>query len=325
MSRIEYSMKNMVKEMTEIITEQIEEITDFLFKEDADIVITGNTAMLNILAGEDVSSMGIYPYTPPSIFGKTITIKNREVYILKCISAFAGADLLCGIIASGMNKDKKALFIDIGTNGEIALKYNNEKICTSSPAGPAFEGAGLTMGMPAKEGAVSKVFAQGINLRYKTVGNKKAQGICGSGIIDFIAELKRYNAIDSFGNIKKEGHPFCHLIKSEDNETRIYLSDCEVYITDKDIRNIQLAKSAISSAVNTLLYNKELKEINTVYIAGNFGNFINIKNACFLNLIPKELEDKVKLIGNAALKGAIITVLNKECPRSLITSAIIAA
>jgi len=308
MSRIEYYIKNPTDEMHCALVNQVDRIIEKLWQDDTGITVTGNTVMLSIYAGCSISGMGSYPYIPESLFGKEVTIKGKSIYLPKCISAFAGADLSCAILASGICDKERAILIDLGTNGEIALKNKDRIICTSVAAGPAFEGVGIAKGIGAVKGAVSKVFAQGTNLKFKTIDNNEPVGICGSGAIDFLAELKRYNAIDENGVVKEEGHPFEHLVVKTKGEKRIYLSGSEIYITQDDIRKLQLAKSAVISGIKALMENEGLSfnEIESLYIAGGFGSFINIKNSCFIGLIPRELEDCAESIGNAAGTGALM-------------------
>ena len=311
-SRIEYSVNNSFCEMHLKLLEQINRIIAELSEEDVKTVVTGNTVMLSIYLGVEIESMGKYPYTPKELFGKEMTVSDKKVYLPRCISAFIGADIYCGLIASGIYNKERAVLIDIGTNGEIVLKNKEKFICTSAAAGPAFEGAGLSCGMGAYEGAVSKVYAQGTNLRYKTIGKAKPTGICGSGIIDFISQLKIYNVLSEEGIINKEGHPFTHLIYEVDGEKRIYLSDCDIYITQKDIYNILLAKSAILSSLETVIEEEQLdyNHIECVYLSGGFANYMDIESAVKIGLIPFELKEKIEIIGNGAGMGALILSQN---------------
>ncbi len=313
-SRIEYSVNNSFCEMHLKLLEQVNRIIDELSYEDVKTVVTGNTVMLSIYSGVEIESMGKYPYTPKELFGKEMTVPGKKVYLPKCISAFIGADIYCGLIASGIYNKERAVLIDIGTNGEIVLKNKEKFICTSAAAGPAFEGAGLSCGMGAYEGAVSKVYAQGTNLRYKTIGKTKPTGICGSGIIDCISQLKIYNVLSDEGIINKEGHPFTHLIYEVDGEKRIYLSDYDIYITQKDIYNILLAKSAILSSLETVIEEEQLdyNEIECVYLSGGFANYMDIESAVEIGLIPSALKEKIKIIGNGAGMGALMLSQNPE-------------
>lgn len=308
MSRIGYATENPQSKMHDILSEQIESLIKSLVGGDSDIVITGNTVMLSIYSGEDISKMGLYPYTPKTLFGEYRHIKGREVYIPRCISAFAGADLACAALASGIYNKERALLIDIGTNGEILLKNGERIICTSVSAGPSFEGVGLKCGMSAADGVITKVFAQGTNLKFRTMNGKSPVGICGSGIIDLLAVLKKHKAAYENGIISDSSHPFTHLIYNKGKEKEIYLSGCDISVTQSDIRNIQLAKSAVISGIKTLLYEEKLsyEDIDALYISGSFGNFIDIENAAYIKLIPEELTDKVKLIGNGAGLGALM-------------------
>jgi uncharacterized 2Fe-2S/4Fe-4S cluster protein (DUF4445 family) len=213
---------------------------------------------------------------------------NGEIITLPSISAFVGADIVAGLAVLKVTQ-KNYLFLDIGTNGEMAL-ITGEKILTcATAAGPAFEGANLSCGMAAVYGAIS-VFKN--CEKYQVIGNSEPLGICGSGMVDIVAYLLDNDLIDETGLLKK---------------TFIIDHEKKIEIVQQDIREIQLAKSAIFSGIKILLYIAELSisEVDALYLAGGFGNYINIKSAIRIGLLPYELKDKIYPVGNSAGIGAL--------------------
>lgn len=263
-------------------------------------VITGNTAMLYLLQGIDVSSIATYPFAPKALFGTTVT-SPIKAYLPSCINAFVGADITCGIIAAGMlNQTKTALLCDIGTNGELALYKNGILYVTSAAAGPAFECANISCGCGYIEGAIESVAVKDGGIIAKTVGDKPALGICGSGLIDAVAAFVKAGYIDSDGNCS--------------SSLRLSANGGTVYINQDDIRALQLAKSAVASAIELLLNktNTTPEEIDKLYLAGGFGNGININSAAEIGIIPKKLAQKAVYAGNTALNGASQMLFNKN-------------
>lgn len=278
-------------------------------------VITGNTVMLTFLCRLPTESFTHAPFKAPDLFGKTLSAKELcldvlagscPVYLPPCAGAFVGADLICALLASGIaEKEGISMLIDIGTNGEMALCHNKNLTFCSAAAGPAFEGAELSCGMGCSEGAVDSVRIVNGNLHCHTVGECSAKGICGSGIIDALASMRELEIIEESGYL--------------DNSPYKILEN--VYITQQDIRKIQLAKSAICAALKTLtvLSGLNITQIEKLFIAGGFGNSLNIPNACRISLIPHELSGKCETMGNGALKGAQMLLfdktLEKQCEK----------
>ena len=188
--------------------------------------------------------------------------------------------------------------MDIGTNGEMALVKNGEILLCSTAAGPAFEGAGLSMGMNGKTGAIDKVTVENGEICAHVIGETAPIGICGSGVVDAVAALLETEALDETGCL-------------DDDEAVI---SAPVVLTQEDIRMIQLAKSAIHAGLRTLMHYAELDcdGISELCVAGGFGSYLDIKNAGKIGLIPEELVPRVKILGNAALTGAAMLLLNTE-------------
>ncbi len=269
-------------------------------EEIGEIIITGNTAMLYLLCGYSPKSIACAPFEADELFGKYIS-EPMKAYLPSCINAFVGADTVCAVMASGMcEKKDTALLCDIGTNGEIALWKNGRLYVTSTAAGPAFEGAEISCGCGAIEGAVNRVELAREGISAHTIGNKAAVGICGSGLLDAVALFLRLGYIDSDGNTA--------------SGLSITANGGTVTLVQEDIRALQLAKSAIRSGIEVLLSrtDTDMGEIKAFYLAGGFGNNLSASSAAEIGLIPKSLEDKVIPIGNAALNGASMLLFNKK-------------
>ncbi|MBR5059292.1 MAG: DUF4445 domain-containing protein [Clostridia bacterium] len=275
-------------------------------------VITGNTVMLSFLTETDTEPLTHAPFNAERLFGEFLTAEdihlgafalNAVVYLPPCISAFIGADTVTALLASGAAKnDAKrrgvSVMTDIGTNGETVLVLDEEILACSTAAGPAFEGAGISMGMGGGEGAIDKVSADGEgNIAAHVIGETEPKGICGSGIIDAVKVLVELGIVDGSGYM-------------EEDPAVIRLP---VTVSQKDVRAVQLAKSAICAGIRTLLDTADIAPdmVESLYIAGGFGSFLDVANAAEIGLIPGELKDKVKVLGNAALAGASAILLSR--------------
>ncbi len=277
-------------------------------------VITGNTTMLHLLAGFSPVSMGVLPFEPECYFGYETTMgelglvpAQAACYLPPCISAFVGADIVTGLLAAGFAKDENnCLLMDIGTNGEVALGGKNGIVSSSTAAGPAFEGAQISCGMAGVRGAINRVYAAAGKLRYDTIGGEKPRGLCGSGLLDAIAVFCRAGALDETGRIDEEC-PLCE--KSAEGEVALRVAE-GILLTQKDIREFQTAKAAVAAGVLALMHEKGIAhhEIETIYLAGGFGNYMDVSSAREVGLIPKEIH--VKSIGNSAASGAALLLLD---------------
>lgn len=285
------------------------------------MVITGNTAMLYLLTRQNPDCLCHAPfeadrlfdeYLPAEQLGLTAT-PQATVYLPRCISAFVGADITTAILASGLHhQSQTAMLVDVGTNGEIVLQHGGKLFCCSTAAGPAFEGAGIQMGVNGIAGAVDTVRLENGNILCTTIQNKKAVGICGSGIIDAMAVLCDAGVIDEVGSLQEDGHAFAHRIATLGSDTAFCIDGGNVLLTQRDIRMVQLAKSAICAGMLTLIESAGLKpeDIQQLYIAGGFGSYINLANAARIGLIPKALAKNATAIGNAAASGASMLLQN---------------
>lgn len=311
-SRINYCSKNGVAKLNQVLINTINEMTSLLCdKKLKTLYISGNTVMLHILFGIDCTSLGTAPYTPVFLEAKKEKAKDlsltgaETVESLPCISSFVGADLVAGLNLTDLpEQNRYNLLIDLGTNAEIILFSADDIICTSAAAGPCFEGANISCGMAAANGAVYSYSETEI----KTIGNEPAKGICGTGLIDIIAVLLRNKKIDKTG-----------LLSEEETE----IAD-GIFITQDDIREYQLAKSAVYSAVMTLIKRKgiSLTDIEKVYISGGFSAKININNAVMTGLLNKELKSKCVAISNSCLLGTVKYACEKNDLTALTKKAV---
>ncbi len=278
------------------------------------LIIAGNTTMIHLVMGIDPSQIGKYPYqaqflTSLSFKGDKLNLQADEVLIPPHIGAFLGSDVVLSCLAINLlEQEKPSLFVDFGTNGEMVLKVGDNIWATSTAVGPAFEGTNIEKGMAGIKGAIYSVDYDG-KLNFKVIDNE-ALGICGSGLIDIISILIKEGLLDKSGKLinNQKSSLSKNLIKQT-----FYITD-NVYITQKDIRQFQLAKSAILTGIEILLKKASLKktELKNVYISGGFGSHINIKSAITCGLIPKTFFKKTTIINNACILGGILLALDSS-------------
>ncbi|MEG2698742.1 MAG: ASKHA domain-containing protein [Ruthenibacterium sp.] len=274
------------------------------------VVITGNTAMLYLLTQRNPDCLAHAPFTADTLFGCTAAAStlhlpcaaNAHIYLPRCMSAFVGADITMALLASKLcTKPQTALLADIGTNGEMALWHNGTLLCCSTAAGPAFEGAGLSMGVQGVAGAIDFVAFDGtLPLAIRTIENAPPCGICGSGIIAALAAMKQAEILDETGYLQNDADAFA-------------LTE-HISVTQRDIRMVQLAKSAVCAGLRTLLdlAGVPFAEVTRLAIAGGFGSYLDLPSAAAIGLFPAALEAKAQVLGNAALTGAAMLLLDRD-------------
>ena len=237
--------------------------------------------------------------------------RSAVVSLLPCVAGYVGADTSAAMLAAGMREDgDTVLLIDIGTNGEIALSANGRLFACSTAAGPAFEGAHISCGMGGVTGAISQVKVDG-GIKYRTIGNTVAAGICGSGLLDLIAGFLDVGAIDETGRINADGAP--PWVKIVDGKLAVDRVR-GIFVTQRDVREVQLAKGAIAAGVDVLLREAGIgvSDIRHVHLAGGFGSFMDKRSACRIGLIPPELVQRTSAMGNGSGAGAKAALLSKE-------------
>ena len=298
-SRIKASNDGLGEELRHIALDDLAELAERLGRDpdDARYVISGNTVMEHVLSGFSLKGLGEFPYTPVDVSLR----KEDDFVFLPGISGFVGADIVSGICACSLDKASKPwLYVDLGTNGEMAIGAGKNILVASAPAGPAFEGGRLSAGMPAVSGAVESVSVMGRKVVTATIGGGKAQGICGSGVIDALAGMIKNRIIDSSGTMDSQ--------YAEDG----FAISGDVVITQKDIREVQKAKAAIRAGLETLMneIGVRAEEIEKLVLAGSFGESIDMENAGIIGLIPEELIPVCGTCGNASLTGATLYALD---------------
>lgn len=263
------------------------------------MVITGNTTMLYLLTGRDPAPLSRAPFLADHLYGEEPTLLNRQVYLPDCMHAFVGADTTCALLSSGMMQhDATALLCDVGTNGELALWHQGRLYIASTAAGPAFEGAGISCGCGSIPGAIDRVDVIDGQLICHTLEGLPAVGVCGSGLVDAIAAMLDTEELDESGFLEDDDFPLSG----------------SVTLTQADIRSVQLAKAATNAGIMSLLSVAKcpVNAVETVYLAGGFGSHLNIRSAARIGLIPAELTDRVRVLGNAALDGAAMLLMDTE-------------
>lgn len=295
------------------INEQLDHFTKFAGITKDEIVkmtVSGNTTMLHLLLGIDPLSIALAPFKPSFtdeqlLKGKDLDLHchaESEIKIMPSISAYVGADIVSGMASIKPDEDRKNyLFMDLGTNGELALVTQEGVICCATAAGPALEGARISCGMGAMEGAISTYNSN----EYSVIGDGSPTGICGSGLIDIVAHLVKSNLVTGDGLLEEE-FIVVPADKSENGQN--------ISITQQDIREVQLAKSAIAAGVNILVKEAGLSfdDIDTVYLAGGFGNYINKESAMKIGLISPEFKNKVIALGNTSGTGAVLALKSTQ-------------
>jgi uncharacterized 2Fe-2S/4Fe-4S cluster protein (DUF4445 family) len=303
MSRIGAAQKGKTKELFTLLNRQTERILNLFQKQwniqDIEkLVVSGNTVMLHLFLNIDPSSMGKMPFTPVflegrELKGEELSLSVIHVSVLPSVSSFIGADITADLaVLDILNIPGPSLLVDIGTNGEMALAHRGTIFCCSTAAGPAFEGAEISCGMGGVSGAVSAVEITDNGISVTTIGNTPPLGVCGSGLVDAVALMLKQGIIDETGFMAETEKGFA-LAPG-------------VSITGRDIRQFQLAKSAILSGIKILCKNGGLQptDIRNTFIAGGFGFFINKKNAIATGIFPQEFTDSLSICGNLSLQGA---------------------
>ena len=354
MARIAYTMKNEdgLKVLQNSVIQSINELAQSLCRKAAalfnpeeepnntlaptqivEMVLVGNTAMHHIFLGLPVRHLGLAPYV--GVVSETLDVRTIDigldfasaarVHVLPNIAGFVGADHVSMLLAtSGFASEKTTIYLDIGTNTEISLMAEGRLVSCSTASGPAFEGAHIEYGMRAADGAVERVRITDNRIEYQTIGNCEAVGLCGSGILDAVAQLRLAEAINFRGAIEKkhelvsEGNNGMEVVIVPAKETKQRRA---ITINRKDISEIQMAKGAIRAGIELLLdsCNKTSKDIDSLIIAGAFGTFIDIESAITIGMFPDIPRNRFKQVGNAAGIGAKLSLLSIQ-QRALVSS-----
>ena len=300
-SRIQASNNGEKEKLKELVENDIKKLLEDMgmTAEKTKMVVSGNTTMEHLLQGLSCKTLGVVPFTPVDI-----SLHEYKNYtILPGISTYVGADIVSGIVYTGMDKSEDVmLFLDLGTNGEMAIGNKEKILVASTAAGPAFEGVNISCGVAGIKGAISHIDINNGNVTYETIDNKQPVGICGSGVIEITRELLKEGIMDETGLLEDayldSGFPICE----------------NIIFTNKDIREVQLAKSAIRAGLETLLeeYGASYEDIKKMYLAGGFGQKINLEKTCDIGILPKELLEKTEAVGNSSLYGAVKFIIDED-------------
>lgn len=336
-SRIMYSRKKGgLKKLNEVVIGTINKVVKELLETSgisiehiSHLVFAGNTTMTHLALGIDPKYIMLSPYTPtatliPPVRAVDLDVNVNDhvhVYIFPCVASYVGGDVVAGVLGSGiLKRDKITLFMDIGTNGEIVLGNNDWLMCASCSAGPAFEGGGITFGMRAGKGAIEQVKINPTTFEpmILTIGRVKPLGICGSGLIDIVAELIEVGLIDQNGKFIRDlqterlraGESGYEYVLCYSPETQI---NRDIVITEADLDNLIRTKAAIYAGCRILLENAGLSfgDIEMVVIAGGFGHYIDIEKAQTIGLLPELPLKRFIFVGNGSLLGARLLSFSK--------------
>jgi len=342
LARVNFARKNGLTKLQALAAESINQALTTasnsagIDREDIyEVVVAGNTVMTHMLLGIDPAYMIAEPYVPVvrralSIAASRLGIacnQNGGVFAFPAVSDFIGGDIIADILACGMGeRDEISLLVDIGTNFEVVLGNKEWMFSCAGAAGPALEGGEVLFGMRANPGAIEKITIDPVTLdpKYSTINGIKPRGICGSGLIDLLAELLVVCVIDRTGRINTEiEHPrirkgthFPEFVIAWAKETDI---GKDIVITENDIKNLIMSKASVHAACVTLMKEAGVthKDIATIYFAGAFGNYLDKKNATIIGLIPEIDLNDIKNIGNGAVTGANIALINRRARKTL--------
>jgi uncharacterized 2Fe-2S/4Fe-4S cluster protein (DUF4445 family) len=283
-------------------------------------VVVGNTAIHHLFLRLPVHQLGLAPYVPA--VRSAVDVKARDlglqiapgayVHLLPNIAGYVGADHVAMLLATGVAESgDTVLAIDIGTNTEICLNHRGRMTSVSCASGPAFEGAHIKYGMRAAPGAIEHVRLAGEKLAIQVIGGERPVGICGSGLLDVVAQLRLNDALDASGRLRE--HP---LVRDRNGMREVVLAERpgqdDISVSQKDVRELQLAKAAIRLGIRALAENEGLKEnqIKEVIIAGAFGTFIDVESAVAIGMLPPLPLDHFRQVGNAAGTGARLALIS---------------
>ena len=285
--------------------------------------VTGNTAMLHFFAGLDVRGLGRAPFHSASLFDcwREDLLPGLTLYLPPCAGPFFGADALCGLLESHLREQPAPiLFLDLGTNGELALWQGDTFLCCSTAAGPAFEGWGLRFGLPAVEGAICWLASrlQAGHPVWRSIGTGPARGFCGSGLVDCLALLLNEGALREDGLLEGKG-ALAPCIRECEGERAFFLPETEICLTQGEIHSLQYAKAAVGAALETLLAETggTPSQLKGLFLAGAFGEGLDVASARRIGLLPRNLGGEVRALGNTALFGAKTALLFPEARETL--------
>lgn len=338
-SRSQYCMEHPegLKTLSHVIRSQIFSLAKQLcmvsrsaISELKEAVVAGNTIMQHLFAGLDPSSIAVAPYTPSTLFEDSRAYffpecPHTAVTFSPCVAGYIGGDITAGLLSGHLMKEQGlSLFLDIGTNGEMALWDGQQFHCCSVASGPAFEGAQITCGMSSIPGAVSHVTWQNERFQLQIIGEQadrptglSAKGLCGSGLIDLLALLLELEIVDETGWLlppDEAEHKWISSLTEDENGNGVFHLTPTVTFTAADVRKLQLAKAAVAAGIEILLQEagRSVEDVDTLFLAGGFGDNLNPESAAAIGMLPAVLADRVICLGNSSLDGARQLLLQPE-------------
>ena len=332
-SRISHAMNgtDSIDELKAAVVTTMNGILDDLYREAGvspertyEAVVVGNVTMLHLLLGIDPTPISMMPFTPT--FMDALSVPASEVGLrihpagfiqtLPALGAYVGADIVSGVLATNIaREDKMRVFVDVGTNGEIVIGSSRRTLATAAPAGPAFEGSQIKCGMRATDGAIEGVqLGEGVELQ--VIGGDVAPlGLCGSGLVDAVAQLLTVGLLDHSGRMRSAAdvpnHPLAdRLIEVEG--VRAFLLAEGVYLSQRDVRELQFAKGSIATGIKILMgiLGVAASDLDEIYLGGSFGSYLNPESAKIIGLVPEVDVDRIIAVGNSAGEGAKIALLS---------------
>jgi uncharacterized 2Fe-2S/4Fe-4S cluster protein (DUF4445 family) len=314
------------------------------------VALAGNATMAHLVLGIDPEPLGVAPFIMaskdfPEVLAAELGLTEKYVhararaYLFPALGAYVGGDIVSGMLASGMDRDKRLrLFIDVGTNCEIVLGDSSRLLSTAAPAGPAFEGASIRCGMRAADGAIEVVKLSPDGVALQVIGDVEPLGLCGSGLVDAVAELVGIGLLDSSGRFvpvdkAREQHPgLADRLTETDGAERVFVlhwagevGDVEhsIYLSQRDVRELQFAKAAIATGWKLLIdeYGADVSQVQQVLLAGSFGSYLSAASAVRIGLVPKVPVLRIISAGNVAGEGAkmvLLSVREREGARTLL-------
>lgn len=331
LSRIRYaSTEQGLLEMNQLVIEELNTMilevltqTKVSLEHVYELVLSGNTCMLHLALKTSPRALGKYPYTPMIRGGNSIAASDlglsaassAQVYLVPIISAYVGGDITAGILVSRLTEQAgTTLFIDIGTNGEIVLATAGRLAVTSTAAGPAFEGMNISCGMRAAPGAIEGFSLMPTGQRtLKNIGDQQAIGICGSGLLDIVAALVENKVIEGNGKFSTSMNEDLSALVTQVNGKPVFSLAEGVYLSQPDIRQVQLAKGAIRAGIEALLAYQKItsSDVDRVLIAGSFGYHLNPESLIRIGLLPETVRGKIEFLGNTSKTGGQEFLLNQ--------------
>ena len=314
------TLSTLARAQINILLEQACEISHITKESVKEIYLAGNTVMEHILFGISPASIAVSPFTPATLFdrGEHLGLDGTLLFPAPCVAGYVGGDITAGLLSCALHEQEGlSLFLDIGTNGEMALGGKDGFLCCAVASGPAFEGAGISCGMASTPGAISHVHWEKGAPQLTVIGGGKPRGICGSGLLDLLAMLLNLGIVDETGYLQPPGDLdedfFPWLDEDEDGNGIFYLTDDHsISFTARDVRALQLAKAAVAAGISVLMEQAGIgfDDIAALYLAGGFGAHMDPDSATAIGMLPDELREKIVCVGNSSLTGASMALLD---------------